>query len=64
MEIYCICMFYLNEQTINYVVFLKGIHIKCTRSYIANKYTEQNMLIIFKRSPRPILVIFFFHFKM
>ena len=39
MEIYCICMFYLNEQTI--CPILTGLHIKCTR-YNAYKYTVQN----------------------
>ena len=44
MEIYCICMFYLNEQTI--CPILTGIHIKCTR-YNAYKYTVQNMFLNF-----------------
>ena len=44
MEIYCICMFYLNEQTI--CPILIGKHIKCT-PYNAYKYTVQNMFLNF-----------------
>ena len=41
-EIYCICMFYLNEQTI--CPILIGIHIKCT-CFNTYKYTVQNMFL-------------------
>ena len=41
MEIYCICMFYLNEQTT--CLILTGIH----KVYDAYKYTAQNMFINF-----------------
>ena len=44
MEIYCICLFYLNEQTI--CPILIGKHIKCT-PYNAYKYTVQNMFLNF-----------------
>ena len=48
MEIYCICMFYLNEQTICPV--LTGIHIKCTFIMHINilwraKYVSQFLMV-------------------
>ena len=44
MEIYCICMFYLNEQAI--CPILTGIQ-KVYTLYNAYKYTVQNMFINF-----------------
>ena len=44
MEIHCICMFYLNEQTI--CPILIGIHIKRT-CFNAYKYIVQKMFLIF-----------------